>query len=53
MAIVEKIYLLNSIFAITLVATILDIILFYRKTWKPFREAKALRDLEAVVGNPQ
>ena len=43
--------LLNSIFAITLVATILDIILFYSKTWKPFWEAKALRDLEAMVGN--
>ena len=41
MAIVEKIYLLNSIFAITLVATILDALLFYFKTWKPFWEAYA------------
>ena len=41
MAIVEKIYLLNYIFAVTLAAYILDVILFYFKTWKPFWEAKA------------
>ena len=41
LAIVEKIYLLNSIFAVTLAATILDAFLFYTKTWKPFWEAEA------------
>ena len=41
LAIVEKIYLLNSIFAVTLAANILDFILFYTKTWNPFRAARA------------
>ena len=41
MAIVEKIYLLNSIFAVTLAAAILDALLFYTKTWRPFWEAEA------------
>ena len=41
LAIVEKIYLLNSIYAVTLTATILDAIFFYFNTWKPFWEAEA------------
>ena len=40
-AIVEKVYLLNSIFTVTLAAYILDTFLFYFKTWKPFWEAEA------------
>ena len=40
-AIVEKIYLLNSIFGVTLAATMLDGSLYYFKTWKPFWETKA------------
>ena len=41
MAIVEKIYLLNYIFAVIMVATAMKAVLFYLKTWKPFWEAKA------------
>ena len=40
-AIVEKIYLLNFIFAVTMAATVIQTIIFYLKTWKPFWEAKA------------
>ena len=40
-AIVEKIYLLNYIFAVTMAATIIETVLFYLKTWKPFWEVKA------------
>ena len=40
-AIVEKIYLLNSIYAVTLAAYILNAFLIYFKTWKPFWEAVA------------
>ena len=46
LAIVEKIYLLNYIFALTLVAYILRVIIYYVKIWRPFQEAKALKDME-------
>ena len=42
MAIVEKIYLLNSIFAVTMTGYLLSQALFYFKTWVPFWEAKAM-----------
>ena len=42
MAIVEKIYLLNSIFAVTMTGYLLSQALFYFKTWIPFWEAKAM-----------
>ena len=41
MPIVEKIYLLDSLYGVTLAAGVLDAVLFYSKTWKPFWEAKA------------
>ena len=41
MAIVEKIYILNYIFAVTVAATVIKAVLFYLKTWKPFWKAKA------------
>ena len=41
LAIVEKIYLLNSIYVVTLAAYILNAFLIYFKTWKPFWEAEA------------
>ena len=40
LAIVAKIHLLNSIFGVTLVATILKTAFYYFKVWKPFQEAK-------------
>ena len=40
-AIVEKIYLLNYIFAVTMLATVINAVRFYLKTWKPFWETKA------------
>ena len=46
LAIVEKIYLLNYIFALTLVAYFLRVIIYYVKIWRPFQEAKALKDME-------
>ena len=45
MAIVQKIYLLDSIFIVTLVAYIADVFLFYFKTWKPFWATKASVDI--------
>ena len=52
LAIVEKIYLLNSIFVVTLAAYILDVVLFYLKTWKPFWEAEAkAKDPKSLENN--